>query len=294
MRGERGSNRIKATARENHWIKRLLDPEDFTGIAIFSCVRRRQVDFRKNAADGGVVDDAKAEPQELVKGQREIWPLGRAHSQGVLLVGPQGTGKALVAKAVAGQAGFPFFSISGSEFVKMFVGLGAARVLHHFIDELDALGKARGGGTFGGHDEKEQTFNRLLTELDGFDRREGIVLLGATNRPEVLDPALLRAGRFDRRVVLDRPDRKGREAILKVHTKRITLAADVRLDEIAGRALAAPICPISNCGSKVPARSRGTSICARHPPFWRSPRCSYCRCPIKLASMAQLATTGGL
>ncbi len=190
----------------------------------------------------------------------------------------------------AGQAGVPFFSISGSEFVKMFVGLGAARVLHHFIDELDALGKARGGGTFGGHDEKEQTFNRLLTELDGFDRREGIVLLGATNRPEVLDPALLRAGRFDRRVVLDRPDRKGREAILKVHTKRITLAADVRLDEIAGRALAAPICPISNCGSKVPARSRGTSICTRHPPFWRSPRCSYCRCPIKLASMAQLAT----
>lgn len=195
------------------------------------------------------VDEAKAELQELVsflKDKDKYGRLGAGIPKGVLLVGPPGTGKTLIAKAVAGQAGVPFFSISGSEFVEMFVGVGAARVRDLFeqarkaapciifIDELDALGKARGGGTFGGHDEKEQTLNQLLTELDGFDPREGIVLLGATNRPEVLDPALLRAGRFDRQVVLDRPDRKGREAILKVHIKRIKLAADVRLDEIAG------------------------------------------------------------
>jgi len=195
------------------------------------------------------VDGAKAELQELVsflKDKDKYGRLGARIPKGVLLVGPPGTGKTLIAKAVAGQAGVPFFSISGSEFVEMFVGVGAARVRDLFeqarkaapciifIDELDALGKARGGGTFGGHDEKEQTLNQLLTELDGFDPREGIVLLGATNRPEVLDPALLRAGRFDRQVVLDRPDRKGREAILKVHIKRIKLAADVRLDEIAG------------------------------------------------------------
>jgi cell division protease FtsH len=195
------------------------------------------------------VDEAKAELQELVsflKDKDKYGRLGARIPKGVLLVGPPGTGKTLIAKAVAGQAGVPFFSISGSEFVEMFVGVGAARVRDLFeqarkaapciifIDELDALGKARGGGTFGGHDEKEQTLNQLLTELDGFDPREGIVLLGATNRPEVLDPALLRAGRFDRQVVLDRPDRKGREAILKVHIKRIKLAADVRLDEIAG------------------------------------------------------------
>ena len=151
----------------------------------------------------------------------------------------------MLAKAVAGEAGVPFFSISGSEFVEMFVGVGAARVRDLFeqarkaapciifIDELDALGKARGGSTYGGHDEKEQRLNQLLTELDGFDSREGIVLLGATNRPEVLDPALLRAGRFDRQVVLDRPDRKGRAAILTVHIKKIKVATDVNLDEIA-------------------------------------------------------------
>src|SRR6185312_6345286 len=196
-------------------------------------------------------DEAKAELVEIVsflkdKDKDKYGRLGARIPKGVLLVGPPGTGKTLLAKAVAGQAGVPFFSISGSEFVEMFVGVGAARVRDLFeqarkaapciifIDELDALGKARGGGTFGGHDEKEQTLNQLLTELDGFDPREGIVLLGATNRPEVLDPALLRAGRFDRQVVLDRPDRKGREAILKVHIKRIKLAADVRLDEIAG------------------------------------------------------------
>ena len=163
----------------------------------------------------------------FLKDKDKYGRLGARIPKGVLLVGPPGTGKTLLAKAVAGQAGVPFFSISGSEFVEMFVGVGAARVRDLFeqarkaapciifIDELDALGKARGGVGYGGHDEKEQTLNQLLTELDGFDPREGIVLLGATNRPEVLDPALLRAGRFDRQVVLDRPDRKGRAAILE-------------------------------------------------------------------------------
>jgi len=193
-------------------------------------------------------DEAKAELMEIVsflKDKDKYGRLGARIPKGVLLVGPPGTGKTLLAKAVAGQAGVPFFSISGSEFVEMFVGVGAARVRDLFeqarkaapciifIDELDALGRAR-GGTFGGHDEKEQTLNQLLTELDGFDPREGIVVLGATNRPEVLDPALLRAGRFDRQIVIDRPDRNGREAILRVHVKRIKLAADVRLDQIAG------------------------------------------------------------
>jgi cell division protease FtsH len=195
-------------------------------------------------------DEAKAELMEIVsflKDKDKYGRLGARIPKGVLLVGPPGTGKTLLAKAVAGQAAVPFFSISGSEFVEMFVGVGAARVRDLFeqarkaapciifIDELDALGKARGGGVFGGgHDEKEQTLNQLLTELDGFDPREGIVLLGATNRPEVLDPALLRAGRFDRQVVIDRPDRNGREAILGVHVKRIRLAPEVRLDHIAG------------------------------------------------------------
>ncbi|HWM46213.1 MAG TPA: ATP-dependent zinc metalloprotease FtsH [Xanthobacteraceae bacterium] len=195
------------------------------------------------------VDEAKAELQEIVsflKDKDKYGRLGARIPKGVLLVGPPGTGKTLIAKAVAGQAGVPFFSISGSEFVEMFVGVGAARVRDLFeqarkaapciifIDELDALGKARGAGAFGGHDEKEQTLNQLLTELDGFDPREGIVLLAATNRPEILDPALLRAGRFDRQVVIDRPDRKGREAILRVHVKRVKLAPGVSLDQIAG------------------------------------------------------------
>ncbi len=167
--------------------------------------------------------------------------------KGVLLVGPPGTGKTLLAKAVAGEAGVPFFFISGSEFVEMFVGVGAARVRDLFeqarakapaiifIDELDALGRARTSlSSFGGgHDEKEQTLNQLLAELDGFDPSIGIVLLGATNRPEVLDPALLRAGRFDRQVLVDRPDRRGREAILKVHTRKVKLAAALKLDQVA-------------------------------------------------------------
>ncbi|MET0688467.1 MAG: ATP-dependent zinc metalloprotease FtsH, partial [Methyloceanibacter sp.] len=166
--------------------------------------------------------------------------------KGVLLIGPPGTGKTLLAKAVAGEAKVPFFSISGSEFVEMFVGVGAARVRDLFeqarqkapaiifIDELDALGRARGMGPYaGGHDEKEQTLNQLLVELDGFDSRAGLVLLGATNRPEILDPALLRAGRFDRQVLVDRPDKKGRIQILQVHMKRTKLAQDVDPEKVA-------------------------------------------------------------
>jgi cell division protease FtsH len=172
-------------------------------------------------------------------------PAARA-PKGILLVGPPGTGKTLLARAVAGEAGVPFFSISGSEFVEMFVGVGAARVRDLFeqarqkapaiifIDELDALGRARGMNPIGGHDEKEQTLNQLLSELDGFDPSQGLILLAATNRPEILDPALLRAGRFDRQVLVDRPDKPGRIQILSVHLKKIVLAADVDPEQIAG------------------------------------------------------------
>ncbi|HUG77296.1 MAG TPA: ATP-dependent zinc metalloprotease FtsH, partial [Burkholderiales bacterium] len=199
-------------------------------------------------ADVAGVDEAKAELQEVVeflKTPEKYGRLGARIPKGVLLVGPPGTGKTLLARAVAGEAGVPFFSISGSEFVEMFVGVGAARVRDLFeqarqkapaiifIDELDALGRARGAGGFGGHDEKEQTLNQLLVELDGFDSSTGLVLLAATNRPEILDPALLRAGRFDRQVLVDRPDKTGRLQILKVHAKKIRLALDVQLEQVA-------------------------------------------------------------
>jgi cell division protease FtsH len=195
------------------------------------------------------VDEAKAELQEIVeflKNPREHGRLGARVPKGVLLMGPTGTGKTLLARAVAGEAGVAFFSISGSEFIEMFVGVGAARVRDLFeqaranapaiifIDELDALGKARGAfPVAGGHDEREQTLNQLLVELDGFDPSVGVVLLAATNRPEILDPALLRAGRFDRQVLVDRPDRKGRLEILRVHVKKIRAATDLDLDQVA-------------------------------------------------------------
>jgi cell division protease FtsH len=207
-------------------------------------------DIKVTFADVAGVDEAKDELKEVVaflKDPQSHGRLGARIPKGVLLVGPPGTGKTLLARAVAGEAGVPFFSISGSEFVEMFVGVGAARVRdlfdqarQHapaiiFIDELDALGRARGtflpGG--GGHGEKEQTLNQLLSELDGFDSTIGVVLLAATNRPEILDPALLRAGRFDRQVLVDRPDKKGRVEILLVHLKRITLASGVPVEDIA-------------------------------------------------------------
>ncbi|WP_147654050.1 ATP-dependent zinc metalloprotease FtsH [Vulcaniibacterium gelatinicum] len=194
------------------------------------------------------VEEAKEELREIVeflKDPRQYGRLGARIPKGVLLVGPPGTGKTLLAKAVAGEAGVPFFSISGSEFVEMFVGVGAARVRDLFeqarrmapaiifIDELDALGRARGAGHFGGHDEREQTLNQLLVEMDGFDASVGLVILAATNRPEVLDPALLRAGRFDRQVLVDRPDKAGRLAILRVHARKVKLAPDADLEQVA-------------------------------------------------------------
>ena len=200
-------------------------------------------------ADVAGVDEAKEELVEIVNFLKEpaiYGRLGGRPPKGVLLVGPPGTGKTLLARAVAGEAGVPFFSISGSEFVEMFVGVGAARVRdlfeqarQHapaiiFIDELDALGRARGPYVGGGHDEKDQTLNQLLAELDGFDPSSGLVLLGATNRPEVLDPALLRAGRFDRQILVDPPDKRGREQILAVHLKKIAkLADDMKPEQIA-------------------------------------------------------------
>jgi cell division protease FtsH len=207
-------------------------------------------DIKTTFADVAGVDEAKDELKEVVaflKDPQSHGRLGARIPKGVLLVGPPGTGKTLLARAVAGEAGVPFFSISGSEFVEMFVGVGAARVRdlfeqarQHapaivFIDELDALGHARGSFLPGGgsHDEKEQTLNQLLSELDGFDPTIGVVLLAATNRPEILDPALLRAGRFDRQVLVDRPDKKGRCDILKVHLQKIKLAAGVLVEEIA-------------------------------------------------------------
>ncbi|TPW33602.1 ATP-dependent zinc metalloprotease FtsH [Martelella alba] len=194
-------------------------------------------------------EEAKAELKEVVSfltDREKYGRLGARIPKGILLVGPPGTGKTLIAKAVAGEAGVTFFSISGSEFVEMFVGVGAARVRDLFqqaremapciifIDELDALGRARNSFGMGGNDEKEQTLNQLLVELDGFDPASGIVLLAATNRPEVLDQALTRAGRFDRQVVMDRPDREGRAAIVSVHMKKVQIADDVNADEIAG------------------------------------------------------------
>ncbi|MDH4550429.1 ATP-dependent zinc metalloprotease FtsH [Pseudomonas sp. BN607] len=205
-------------------------------------------DTQVTFADVAGIDDVKGELTEIVSFlKNKAWyaRLGAHVPKGTLLVGPPGTGKTLVAKAIAGEAAVPFFSISGSEFVEMFVGVGAARVrdlfdqARHaapciiFIDELDALGKMRGVGSFGGNDEKEQTLNQLLAELDGFDPREGVVLLAATNRPEVLDPALLRAGRFDRQILIDRPDRKGRLAILKVHLHKIIYKNDLDCERIA-------------------------------------------------------------
>ncbi len=205
---------------------------------------RKKVTF----SDVAGIDEAKEEVSEIIdflKDPRKFQKLGGRIPKGVLIVGPPGTGKTLLAKAIAGEAGVPFFSISGSDFVEMFVGVGASRVRDLFeqgkkhapciifIDEIDAVGRLRGAGLGGGHDEREQTLNQLLVEMDGFDTTEGVILIAATNRPDVLDPALLRPGRFDRQIVVNRPDLRGRTEILKVHTKKVPVAGDVELEKIA-------------------------------------------------------------
>jgi cell division protease FtsH len=199
-------------------------------------------------SDVAGVDEAKNEVLEIIeflKDPRKFQKLGGRIPKGVLIVGPPGTGKTLLAKAIAGEASVPFFSISGSDFVEMFVGVGASRVRDLFeqgkkhapciifIDEIDAVGRLRGAGLGGGHDEREQTLNQLLVEMDGFDTTEGVILVAATNRPDVLDPALLRPGRFDRQVVVNRPDMRGRVEVLQVHTKKVPIAANVELEKIA-------------------------------------------------------------
>jgi cell division protease FtsH len=200
-------------------------------------------------ADVAGIDEAKDEVEEIIaflKDPKKFQKLGGRIPKGVLMMGPPGTGKTLLARAIAGEAGVPFFSISGSDFVEMFVGVGASRVRDLFeqgkkhapciifIDEIDAVGRHRGAGLGGGHDEREQTLNQLLVEMDGFESNEGVIIIAATNRPDVLDPAILRPGRFDRRIVVPRPDIRGREGILAVHTKKVPLSGDVNLTVIAG------------------------------------------------------------
>jgi cell division protease FtsH len=262
-------------------FRRIAERQGFGGLMTVGKSRAKvyvETDTKVTFKDVAGVDEAKFELQELVaflRNPKSYGRLGARVPKGVLLVGPPGTGKTLLAKAVAGEAGVPFFSISGSEFVEMFVGVGAARVRDLFeqarkaapciifIDELDALGRSRVPGGFGGTDEKEQTLNQLLAELDGFDPSAGVILLAATNRPEILDPALLRAGRFDRQVLVDRPDRRGRLEILKVHVRKVQLAPDLDLDAIAQLTpgfTGADIANLVNEAAIVATRRNGQSI----------------------------------
>jgi cell division protease FtsH len=236
-------------------------------------------DVKVTFADVAGIDEATEELREIVdflRNAKKYTSIGARIPKGVLLVGPPGTGKTLLARAVAGEARVPFFSLSGSEFVEMFVGVGAARVRDLFaqaegrapciifIDELDALGKARTVSAIG-HEEREQTLNQLLAEMDGFDARKGIIVMSATNRPEVLDPALLRAGRFDRRVVVDRPDVRGREAILRLHARAVKLAPDVELRVVAGRTIGfvgADLANLVNEATLLAARRNRTEVAA--------------------------------
>ncbi|MCL6507747.1 MAG: ATP-dependent zinc metalloprotease FtsH, partial [Bryobacteraceae bacterium] len=256
-------------AGSSHWVSILINAIPFILLLAFWIFMMRQMQSGGNKAlsfgksrarlhssqqkkvtfkDVAGVDEAKEELQEIIeflKEPQKFQKLGGRIPKGVLLIGSPGTGKTLLARAVAGEANVPFFSISGSDFVEMFVGVGASRVRDLFeqgkknapciifIDEIDAVGRHRGAGLGGGHDEREQTLNQLLVEMDGFESNDGVILMAATNRPDVLDPALLRPGRFDRRVVVGRPDVKGREEILKVHTRKTPLADDVDLSVIA-------------------------------------------------------------
>jgi cell division protease FtsH len=247
----------------------------------FGGSRARHYDQERPAvtlADIAGEEEAKGELQEIVSFLKEpgrYRALGARLPRGVLLVGPPGTGKTLLARAVAGEAGVPFFSISASEFVEMFVGVGASRVRDLFtkakeeapaivfVDEIDAVGRQRGAGLGGGNDEREQTLNQLLVEMDGFDDQTNIIVLAATNRPDVLDPALLRPGRFDRHVMLGLPDRAGREAILKIHTRRLPLAPDVSLPELARRApgfSGADLANLANEAALAAARRGATGV----------------------------------
>src|SRR5687767_4778959 len=233
------------------FVRRMSGAEG--GVMSFARSKHRvfaEDDVKVSFADVAGVDEAEQELKEIVeflKTPKKYTQLGGRIPKGVLLVGPPGTGKTLLARAVAGEAKVPFFSLSGSEFVEMFVGVGAARVRDLFqqaeqkapciifIDELDALGRARVQSPMGSHEEREQTLNQLLAEMDGFDSRKAIIIMGATNRPEVLDPALLRPGRFDRQVLVDKPDVKGREEVLRIHTKQVKLSPNVELKVVAAR-----------------------------------------------------------
>jgi cell division protease FtsH len=254
---------------------------------IFSFGKSRAKSINEGAAkvtfqDVAGADEAKVELQEIIEFLKEptkFQRLGGKIPRGVLLLGPPGTGKTLLARAVAGEAGVPFFSISGAEFVEMFVGVGASRVRDLFetgkknapaiifIDEIDAVGRHRGAGLGGGHDEREQTLNQLLVEMDGFEQNSGVIIIAATNRPDVLDPALLRPGRFDRQVVVDRPDVRGREGILKVHTRNIPLDDTVKLDVLAkgtpGLA-GADLANLVNEAALLAARQNQKAVTMRH------------------------------
>lgn len=261
------------------YAMKKMDP----GMGVMSFSKNKAKIFAENDtqvsfADVAGIDEAQEELEEVVEflsSPKKSQKLGGRIPKGVLLVGPPGTGKTLLARAVAGEAKVPFFSISGSEFVEMFVGVGAARVRDLFsqaasqapciifIDELDAIGKARGVNSMGGHDEREQTLNQLLVEMDGFEANKGVIIMAATNRPEILDPALLRPGRFDRQVLVDRPDINGRKAILEIHTKNVVLSPDVDLSKLAGRTpgfVGADLANIINEAALLAARNNKESV----------------------------------